>query len=413
MNMDNIKQAFLESVRFPPYTPLPDWVEQNIVLSARACPTPGLMQLWKQQRGILEAIDNPAITRISVMKAARLGYTKSIMGVIGHYASNHPCSVLLLLPTEDDCNRMSRDEVAPMFQESPALKNLLSSRQGPGDRDSLTAKYYINGGSLKIVAARAPRNLRSHDVKILLLDEIDVYEITAEGDAVELAVRRTLAHPDRKIIAGSSPSLDGESPIQRLWELSDKRIFEVPCPHCEVPFEIQMEHLTWPPERPEEAYIVCPSCGCVIEESFKPQMVALGEWRATEPQVKGHAGFRMNAFISLFENASWANIAQEYLTAQLGGPSTMRVFENVVLGKCSTLAIDSVDASSLASRTEDFSLQKLPADCLLITAGCDVQGDRIECTFLGHALDGQQFILAHIVLMGNTAEAPVWASLDR
>ncbi len=118
------------------------------------------------------------------------------------------------------------------------------------------------------------------------MDEVDAYEITSEGDPIELAIRRTLAHPDRKIIIGSTPTIDGVAVIQRMFEQSDKRIFEVPCPHCDVPFEMQMEHLQWPPERPLEAYIVCPNCGACIEEHFKADMVSRGEWRITEPRSK-------------------------------------------------------------------------------------------------------------------------------
>lgn len=71
MKIDLIKRAFFEAVCFPPRISLPDWVERNIFLSARACPNPG-----------------PSIWHISVMKAARTGYTKTIMAVIGHYAAN-------------------------------------------------------------------------------------------------------------------------------------------------------------------------------------------------------------------------------------------------------------------------------------------------------------------------------------
>ena len=232
------------------------------------------------------------------------------------------------------------------------------------------------------------------------MDEVDAFEVTSEGDPIELAIKRTLAHADRKIIIGSTPTIDGVSVIQRMFEESDKRIFEVPCPHCDTGFEIQMEHLQWPPERPLEAYVVCPNCGACIEEHYKPDMVARGEWRITEPQIKGRAGFRLNAFVSLFENSSWGAIAQDYLNAQLGGPSVMRVFENTVLGKCSSLSIDSIDASGLASRQENFSLDKLPAEVLLITGGVDVQGDRVEAVFIGHAVTGEQFILGHVVLYG-------------
>jgi phage terminase large subunit GpA-like protein len=410
--LNEVTHAFWNAIKFHPHIPLPDWVEQNIHLSARACPTPGPMRLWKPQRGILQAIDDRDITYVSVMKAARLGYTKTIMASLGHYAANDPSSVLLVLPTEDDCNRVSRDEVAPMFAESPTLADLLSTRQGPGDRDSLTAKYFTKGGSLKIIASRSPRNLRSHDARIVYMDEIDAFETTEEGSPIELVINRTLAHPDRKIIMGSTPTIEGQSEIQRQYDQSDKRVFEVPCPHCSTPFELLWEHIEWPPDNPWDAYAVCPHCGSVIEESFKEQMVEAGEWRTTAPEVRGHAGFRMNVLISLFINAKWGNIVEKYLNAKHGGPDFMRPFENTQLGKCSTLAIDSIDARVLASRGEDFSLHKLPTEVLVMACGGDVQGDRIEIVFLGFGLDGAQFVLGHVVLMGNTSEDSVWKSLD-
>ncbi len=49
------------------------------------------------------------------------------------------------------------------------------------------------------------------------------------------------------------------------------------------------------------------------------------------------------------------------------------------------------------SRQEDFSLNKLPREVLLITGGVDVQGDRVEAVFIGHAVTGEQFILGHVL----------------
>jgi len=38
------------------------------------------------------------------------------------------------------------------------------------------------GGSLKCVAGKAPRNLRAHTAKILMIDEVDAIEVSTEGD---------------------------------------------------------------------------------------------------------------------------------------------------------------------------------------------------------------------------------------
>src|SRR5438309_7514229 len=73
-------------------------------------------------------------------------------------------------------------------------------------RNTLTRKSLAGGGSLKILSARAPRNLSRHDCRLLLCDEVDRYEVTTEGDALDLAERRTMAEPNRKIVIGSTPT---------------------------------------------------------------------------------------------------------------------------------------------------------------------------------------------------------------
>jgi phage terminase large subunit GpA-like protein len=67
---------------------------------------------------------------------------------------------------------------------------------------------------------------------------------------------------------------------------------------------------------------------------------------------------------------------------------------------------------ALASRVEDFSLDKIPEAVLVITAGCDVQDDRIEISFTGFARDGTCYVLAHTVLYGPTVDDRIWIDLD-
>ena len=72
-----------------------------------------------------------------------------------------------------------------------------SARSRGGERDTLTSRRFASG-SLKVVAARAPRNLRRHTARILLVDEADAMEIGPEGYPIRLAERRTLSSPIEK-----------------------------------------------------------------------------------------------------------------------------------------------------------------------------------------------------------------------
>jgi phage terminase large subunit GpA-like protein len=114
-----------------------------------------------------------------------------------------------------------------------------------------------------------------------------------------------------------------------------------------------------------------------VNESAKPGMVAAGRWRATAPEVRGHAGFKLNALVSLLHNARWPVLAAEFLSAR-DDPERLQVFVNTVLGEPWRQQGDEVDEDALASRVEDFGLAKIPADVLCVTCGIDLQDDRAE-----------------------------------
>ena len=399
--------SFLSQIRLPPRLPLPEWIEANVCLP-RVSATPGPLRLWRYQKGWLDAIADPGLTRITIMKATRIGYTQCLLGAIAFFGSNKPASTLLVLPTEDDKNRYGKGDVHRLFDESPALAGLIVENDS-----TMGVKVFQNGGSLRIVAATSPRNFRSHDAKNLIMDEIDAMPPTIEGDPLDLAEKRTLAHPDRLIIMGSTPTIDGMSPVQKRYLKSDERVFEIPCVHCGERFELLWENISWPPNRPREAYAICPKCGSVISEDNKAAMVEAGEWRPIKPEIIGHAGFRINALVSAFVNCRWGLLAEEYLKAKSGGPSSMMVFENTVLGICSKQEQFSVDAETLAGRVETFGLDNLPPEVLLINAGCDVQNDRVEMVILGWGANLQPWILGYVIFNGLTSEQKVWNDLDQ
>ena len=87
----------------------------------------------------------------------------------------------------------------------------------------------------------------------------------------------------------------------------------------------RVAEITW-------ACIRCPSCAGLVPEKAKFAMVTAREWRATRPEIKGHAGFRCSALISLLANASWGRLAEEFLTAR-NDPAELMTFVNTVLGE--------------------------------------------------------------------------------
>lgn len=404
-----IRRAALRALIPPAREPLSQWIEKNLILPESTSALPGRVRLWPWQREIADAITDPGIERITLQKPVRVGFTTLLMGAVGHYASNDPCPVILLMPTEDDARGIVVDDLEPLFAATPALAGILQD-DTEGVRNTLTSRRFP-GGSLKVISARAPRNLRRHNARVLLVDEADAAETGAEGDPITLAERRTLSFANRKIIIGSTPIFEDTSAVLRSYALSDARVYEVPCPECGALTEIKWAHIVWETDRPETARFRCPHCETLIGEQHKAAMVTKGAWRATAPEVKGHAGFRLNALISLLANASWPKLVREFLAAR-EDPARLQVFTNTILSEGWREQGAEIDDGALASRAEPFGLDNIPREVLWLTAGVDVADDRLECTVAGWSRNATCYLLGHVVIWGSVQDDTTWAELD-
>lgn len=400
----------LRALTPPPRLSLSEWIETHMRLPEGVSALPGRVSLWPYQREIADAISDPTLERVTLVKPVRVGFTTLLTGALASYVANEPAPILALLPTEADCRDYTVSDLEPIFDATPALRGLISADADDTGRSTLLSRRFP-GGSLKIIAAKSPRNLRRHNVRVLLIDEADAMEAGVEGSPITLAERRTLSFANRKIILGSTPTLEATSNVLRAYARSDRRVYEVPCPDCGAFTEIQWSHIEWQPDQPHTAAFRCPECESLVHERHKATMVQKGRWRATEPLVEGHAGFRLNALVSTLANASWAKLAAEFVEAKKQ-PDTLQVFVNTILAQGWREAAEEIDEAALAARAEPFGLpDAIPADVLFVTAGVDVQRDRLEVVFLGHGRD-DLFVLSQFVIWGDPMADDVWAELD-
>jgi len=428
--LDQTVARALARLRPPPRLPLSEWIERDLRLPEGLVAEPGPIRLWAFQREIADAIGDPALPLVTVKKCVRVGYTTILVGAIAGHVVNEPAPIMVLLPTEADGRNFVVSDLEPIFDASPVVSGTLASDTDETGRNTMRYRRFP-GGSLKINAARSPRNLRAHTVRILLIDEEDGIEVTAEGDALVLAINRTLSFPNKKIVRGSTPKDEDTSTICREYEKSDRRVYEIKCFECGEYAEPKWSQIEWEKDRDAQGRTIrhrtetaswgCPHCGVIIPERRKPEMVANGRWRATRPEVVGHAGFALSALISPHVNASWAELAAEYVAAS-GQPDLLRAFHNTKLGEGWSESIDTATtADVLAARVEPFGLNvqtvdgealDFPEAVLLLTAGVDVQPDRLEIAIYGWAKDGTAYALAHFVIWGDAMQGHVWRELD-
>lgn len=399
----------------PPRMKLSDWIEKEIRLPDSVSALPGKIRLIPYQREIADAISDPTLERVTLVKPVRVGFSTLLTSAIASFAANEPAPIMVVLPTESDCRDYYVSDIEPIFSESPALSNLLAGDTTEGKRDTMLSKRFP-GGFLKILAAKSQKNLRRINARVLFIDEADAILPGPEGSSILLAEKRTLSFANRKIVIGSTPVDVQTSNVLSAYRNSDQRIFEVPCPECNEFHEIKWADIKWDktPEGehlPETAHYCCPSCGSVVEENHKTQMVADGRWRATKPEVKGHAGFKINALVSPLKNVRWSILVGEFLKAK-NNPEDLRTFMNTILAEGTGESADDLDEQLLYEQRQPFGLNNIPEDAISITAGVDVQHDRLECSFLGWTADGLPKILGHDIIWSHWESPETWHDLD-
>jgi phage terminase large subunit GpA-like protein len=112
-------------------------------------------------RAIADVIGDPDIERVTLQKAARIGFSVLVAAAIGHYCVNECSPILCLLPVESDCKDFVVSYLEPLFAASPALAGILKDESRVGQRGrshSTMLSRHFPGGSLRVVASHALRS---------------------------------------------------------------------------------------------------------------------------------------------------------------------------------------------------------------------------------------------------------------
>lgn len=356
----------------------------------------------------MDAVSDPRVDTVAIMTSAQIGKTELLNNVVGFYVHHEPCPILCLQPTLEMAQTWSKDRLAPMVRDTPALRFKIKPARSRDSGNTLLHKPFA-GGHITIAGANSPASLASRPIRIVLCDEVDRYPISAgtEGDPVSLARKRTATFWNRKIILTSTPTIKGTSRIEAEYELSDKRRYYVPCPHCKEMQPLVWANIVFDKENISETSYACVN-GCVIDESSKQWMLENGEWVA-ENEFNGRAGFHLNELYSPWRR--WAEVVKDFLEMK-GRPETLKTWTNTSLGETWEEHGDSVDHEGLLERREAYDASSLPDDVLFITAAGDVQGDRIEALSQGWGKDMEHWDIEHKIFWGDPAQKKVWNEFD-
>ncbi|RMF07645.1 MAG: phage terminase large subunit family protein, partial [Alphaproteobacteria bacterium] len=107
---------------------------------------------------------------------------------------------------------------------------------------------------------------------------------------------------------------------------------------------------------------------------------------------------------------SWAEIARKWEDA-VGNDAALKTVKNTILGETWQEKGEAPDWERLYERREDWKLGTVPEGALVLTAGADVQRDRIEIDVWGWGRGNESWLVDHVVLDGDTSHEAVWRDM--
>jgi len=400
----------MQTLKPPPRLSVAEWADRERRLSSEASAAAGrwVTSRAEYQRGIMDAISDPRLRDIVVMAGAQVGKTEMLLNVIGFHIHHDPSPILLVQPTLEMAQAFSKDRLAPMLRDTPALKGSVKDPRSRDANNTTTHKVFT-GGHISLVGSNSAAGLASRPIRVVLCDEVDRYPPSAgsEGSPILLARKRSATFHNRKMVMVSTPTNKGASMIESQYEESDKRQYFVPCEDCGTVQTLKWSNVKWDKDKPETAYYACDSCGSVWDDAKRNRSVRKGEWVATA-DFTGVAGFHINGLYSPW--TTLADAVRDFLIAKKA-PDTLRVFVNTFLAETWEDQGETVGDIRFDDREEEFGAN-IPDDIVVITAGIDVQDDRLELELVGWGRDEESWSLDYKTLYGDPSTPHLWNDLD-
>lgn len=413
--------AFLNGLTPIPMLTCDEWADKNRYLTTESSAEPGLWQTARTpylKEILINLSPTVDINEVVVAKGVQLGFTESGLNCVGTYIDIDPCPILYVMPTIALAEAVSKDRITPMIENCPSLEKKIKPARSRDAGNTITVKQFP-GGRLVLAGANSAASLRSRPCRVLVFDEVDAAPLDAdnEGSPVALAEKRTSTFGDkRKIYKLSTPTVEGVSVIWKEYLDSDQRKFFLPCPHCGEIQELVFEQLRWTPGINTDAAYQCIGCEALIEEKYKTEMLINGRWIPQNPNHlnKSKVGYHINSLYSPVGWLSWAEVTRQYDKAENENDNNLRkTFVNTILGLPYAETGDAPAYENLYNRREDYTADALPKEVCFITAGVDVQKDRLEIELVGWAKGKRSYSVDYRVIYGQTHEAGVWDALGK
>lgn len=416
-----IVEAYRAGLRARRVQSFPDWADENIVIRRQGKRVRWRTSLTPYLREPMMKLsaDDPT-EELVIMKPSQWGASEMFNAFCAYVIVNRATPILFLQPDIDAARRYSLERIGPVFEDCQALRGILVEPKSRDPGNTLHSKAFW-GGTFDLLGGNSPAGVASKPAGVVLIDEWDRMSASAgvgdraEGDQYELAKNRTITFTRwRKIVAASTPGNTSTSKVEPAYLASDRRKFFLPCPLCSRQILLDFDRLWWPRGNVARVVYRCQLCDSAFDERPKQEMLAAGVWVAEQP-TRSVPGYWSNGLYSPW--LKWREIADRWERAE-GRPGKVRVFFNNILAKTYDVHAETrVQAHELAplryetKRNEDGEVI-VPRGVAVLTAGADVQHNRIEVVVFGWGRGEECWHIDQAVIPGDPSGHKVWDDLD-
>jgi len=374
------------------------------------------------------------------MKARKLGVTAAAENVVGYWQFENPTACEYVTATDELAEDWSTRRFDAMV-DSMGFRHLIASQTNEAKSRRTGDKVFkkeVVGGYLDIISSSSKKALRAGDIRVLVRDEIDgraALLTSGEGYWTDVNFGHTASWGARKkVMDFSSPTVAGNSEIERLCNLGDMRKFLVPCPACGR--EQELVHLADDAQygiKPIlqageflRAVYVCQHCFAEIQNHQKTAMLAAGHWEPTrkssDPTLRSR---QINALYSPVGMLSWSDYWRLYM-ASLETPEGSRSFTNLYRGLPYAETGARPDIRKVITLRGTYAQKEVQPGTIYLTAAIDVQrgkdkpetpeqGPRLEMEVLGHGRGYKTWSVDYRVFTGSIDDpfSGAWEELNQ
>jgi phage terminase large subunit GpA-like protein len=409
--------AALKALAPPPDLKPSEWAERSVYIPVGNA-IPGLIKFDNApyQREPLDMSIDPECSRITLMWGGQVGKTMLALCAQAYRISQDPVAQIMMQPSEGDLTTWLTTKFNPLVEANAELEAKIATPRSRSGVNNTRMKSYP-GGHIMFSWSGSPKTMRGRSAPFIVCDETDGYDRVKEGHPVSLLWQRAATFGDQRMLLEiSTPTIKGVSWIESAFEAGDQRRFHVACPNCGHVQPLRWSSVKWGMDDdgehdPASAYYLCESgAGCWWSDQDRVEAIRGAEaaghgWIAARP-FRGHASYHLSELYSCFRSLS--DVVQSFLEKKQA--NDLQTFINVSLAETWEEEAESLELADVMSGVEKFAAP-VPAAAGVLTAGVDMQEDRLECEVVGWGVGEESWSVDQKVIWGDPLKPEVWNEL--